>query len=453
MKGLLHQDNVNIVYYPFFQSKKRYLNLRGGSGSSKSWTAGQKILSWCLNPYGHKERILVLRKVGTTLRGSVFAMLLDQIKLYNLDIQPKFSTLSFHAPNGNDIILAGLDDSEKIKSIAGITKIWMEEATEFTEQDFEQLDLRLRGYCDSYFQILLSFNPIHEMHWLRRRFWLSKEEYINVGGKKIYGQFDENVMYNLVTTYKDNKFVDDAYKYKMESIPKNHPNYRIYTLGEWGIEQNDNMWLYSFQFDKHIINKNLFQPIYEVYLSFDFNKDPLTCIAFQMSPNKGDYNSFIYAIREFGGNVSVKDLCFQIKSAFPNSILFVTGDRSGNTEGVVGYNSIHDTAYSLIKTHLGLNENNMHPNTHNLWYENSRMLINTMLELYPNILISQPNCPNLINDCLIATIDERSDKPHTLKKDREVYKMDYFDGFRYFFQRYFQQYADSVYFNLKNVKQ
>ena len=115
MRALLHQDNINEAYYPFFQSTHRYVNLRGGSGSSKSWTVGQKVLFWLLNPYGHKEKILALRKVATTLRNSIFSLLKAQIELYRLDIQFKSTTMSFHAKNGNEIILAGVDDSEKLK--------------------------------------------------------------------------------------------------------------------------------------------------------------------------------------------------------------------------------------------------------------------------------------------------------------------------------------------------
>ena len=122
MRALLHQDNVNEAYYPFFQTKKRYVNLRGGSGSSKSWTVGQKVLSMLLNPDGHREKILAMRKVGTTLRGSIFAMLKTQIKMYALDVHIKESTMSFHAPNGNEIILSGLDDPEKIKSFLELQK-------------------------------------------------------------------------------------------------------------------------------------------------------------------------------------------------------------------------------------------------------------------------------------------------------------------------------------------
>lgn len=436
MKALLHKDNVNVAYYPFFQTTKRYVNLRGGSGSSKSWTAGQKVLSWLLNPYGHKERILVLRKVGATLRGSVFAMLKDQILMYGLDVQFKSSTMSFHAPNGNDIILSGLDDSEKIKSIAGITKIWLEEATEFTEQDFEQLDLRLRGHVDSYYQVILSFNPIHESHWLKKHFWDNP---------------DKNTMFNLITTYKENKFLDEQYKYKLEHLINTNMNlYRIYVKGEWGVEQNDNMWLYAFNNEKHVKPTLPFLPTYEVYLSFDFNKDPLTCIAFQMSPNKGDSHSFINIYKEFGGKKPLRDLCMEIKTTFPNSILYITGDSSGNTKGVVGYESMHDSAYSLIRNYLGISEKQIQPNTSNLHYENSRYLMNQMFSLYPNLNISAEGCPNFINDCVIATVDENSSKPHTLKKDREVYKMDYFDGGRYFFQKYFHEFAKSNYFNTMN---
>ena len=47
-------------------------------------------------------------------------------------------------PNGSEILFAGLDDVEKLKSIYDITGIWIEEASELLEADFNQLDIRLR---------------------------------------------------------------------------------------------------------------------------------------------------------------------------------------------------------------------------------------------------------------------------------------------------------------------
>jgi phage terminase large subunit len=37
-----------------------------------------------------------------------------------------------------------MDDPEKIKSVQGVNRIWIEEATELKKEDFNQLDLRLR---------------------------------------------------------------------------------------------------------------------------------------------------------------------------------------------------------------------------------------------------------------------------------------------------------------------
>jgi phage terminase large subunit len=37
-----------------------------------------------------------------------------------------------------------MDNPEKVKSIRRVSRVWLEEATEFHKRDFEQLDLRLR---------------------------------------------------------------------------------------------------------------------------------------------------------------------------------------------------------------------------------------------------------------------------------------------------------------------
>jgi phage terminase large subunit len=112
-----------------------------------------------------------------------------------------------------------MDDPEKLKSIEGITGIWMEEATEFTQEDFEQLDLRLRGVTKYPKQIVLTLNPISEQHWIKRIF------------------FDEPMkgVFTLKTTYLDNTFIDDDYKMVMENKQKTNPRYyNIYALGNWG---------------------------------------------------------------------------------------------------------------------------------------------------------------------------------------------------------------------------
>ena len=79
---------------------------------------------------------MVIRKVGNSLRDSVFSMfksVLSDWKLYE-ECKIKESLLTIDLPNGTEIIFKGLDDSEKIKSIAGITDIFIEECTEINQQ-------------------------------------------------------------------------------------------------------------------------------------------------------------------------------------------------------------------------------------------------------------------------------------------------------------------------------
>ena len=62
---------VNKVYYPLFLDESRYLVLYGSAGSGKSVFITQKILKRVIEEPGHK--FLVIRKVGKTIRESVFA--------------------------------------------------------------------------------------------------------------------------------------------------------------------------------------------------------------------------------------------------------------------------------------------------------------------------------------------------------------------------------------------
>jgi len=208
-----------IFYKKAFYNKSRFLILYGAAGSGKSYFAAQKILTRILSEVPHN--ILVVRKVAATLRHSVFALFKKLINEESLDSFFKIneSNLEITALNGNKIIFKGLDDPEKIKSITGITSIWVEEATELREEDLEQLNLRLRGETKHYKQIIITFNPVSAHHWLKKRFFDKKKDNV----------------YFLKTIYKDNPFIDEEYKKQLESLAIENPHYyKIYALGEWG---------------------------------------------------------------------------------------------------------------------------------------------------------------------------------------------------------------------------
>jgi len=178
------------------------------------------IVLRCLEDKRHK--ILVVRKVAKTIRFSVFALLtriIDEWGLHQLFTVNK-TEMTITCQNGNQIMFLGLDDVEKLKSIDAITEVWVEEASETTEDDLTQLNLRLRGIGDVAKQIFLTFNPISITHWLKKRFFDKPD------GKAAITH----------TTYKDNRFLDAEYIAELESLKaQNEYYYDVYCLGKWGV--------------------------------------------------------------------------------------------------------------------------------------------------------------------------------------------------------------------------
>lgn len=205
------------AYERAFAFRGNYLVLYGGAGSGKSWMAAQKLVKRCIQTPG--ERFLVARKVARTLRHSCFKLLGDTLRRYELTRLVKVNQTDMHMafPNGSEIIHAGLDDVEKLKSLADPTGIWIEEATEVSEEDFVQLDLRVRGRTPTYKQVMLSFNPISSMHWLKQRF------------------VDDPLPGSLVihTTHRDNPYAGPEYAQKLAGI-RDERLRAVYERGEWG---------------------------------------------------------------------------------------------------------------------------------------------------------------------------------------------------------------------------
>lgn len=217
-----HVKDNSPAFVPAFVDQSRYQVLWGGAGSGKSHIVARKILYRLLKEDHVNHNFLIIRKVDRTIKRSVFKLMRTLISKWKLvdqfDINLTDKTITYK-PNGSQIMFSGLDDVEKLKSIEGVTSIWCEEATELTQEDFEQLDLRLRGEHGCLKQIILTLNPISEQHWI----------------KKIFFDDPMQGVFTLHTTYLDNAFIDAEYKMVMENKKKTNPRYyNIYALGNWG---------------------------------------------------------------------------------------------------------------------------------------------------------------------------------------------------------------------------
>lgn len=222
----LKKSLFNEAYLPHLTDySKRYEVYYGGAGSGKSVFLGQKLL---VKACKSKRKILVIRKFGTTLRDSVFQLIIDLLKKWHLyeHCTINLSTYTIVLPNESVFLFKGLDDSEKIKSITDITDIWVEEASEITDDDYTQLDLRLRALVAD-LQLFVSFNPVSKANWVYKKWFDPKNAVYDVEATMI-----------LRTTYKDNRFLPKEYIKALEEKALSNPvYYKIYALGEFAVAE------------------------------------------------------------------------------------------------------------------------------------------------------------------------------------------------------------------------
>ena len=216
-------------FMKLFKAYQRYLVAHGGGGAGKSIAASQKCIFLAWKYPG--TRIIVIRKWQPQLQVTCFRMLKDIINENHFPAKINNTTMKIQFGNGSEIHCLPIVDTarseaaSRLKSLTDVDYMWLEEPTELSQDEFDMIDLRLRGReleGGRTRQIILTFNPIDRNHWLHDRFFNEDDTPIA----------DENTVVQHYT-YLDNQFVDAAYKRMLESIPDKN-RYNVYTLGLWG---------------------------------------------------------------------------------------------------------------------------------------------------------------------------------------------------------------------------
>lgn len=226
-----YEFKMNAAFTEVDESTLRYIVMKGSAGSGKSVDTAMNYILRLMNDKG--RNLVCIRKADITNRDSTYAELTGAIyRMFGKDAERlwkiKQSPLQLTCANGNQIIFRGVNDEkqrEKLKSITfqkgKLTDVWIEEATEITQADFEIIDDRLRGELPpgQFYQIRMTFNPVSKTHWIKKVF---------------FDIPDPNVLCHH-STFLTNSFIDEAYKRRMERRKIVDPEgYRIYGLGEWG---------------------------------------------------------------------------------------------------------------------------------------------------------------------------------------------------------------------------
>lgn len=307
----------------------RYCILQGGSSSSKSYSLAQIILFQTIIDGANT---LVLRKVGASIRKTIYKDFEENAKKFMVNGKPAFRCITncIKCYNGAVIDFSGLDDDEKIKGISSYKRIFMDELTEYEEKDFRQIRTRMRGIEGQ--QLYGAFNPISESHWIKKKVF-DKEKWHEIPNKvSLFGtdirpeltQVKEVLMNEpktilnprtgevehlpsnflwIKSTYLNNFWVvgspDGTYGYydvqciaNYEADKKNDPDYyRVYALGEWGVIRTGGEALPLFSMKK--VAKKPYNPELPVHVSVDNNVLPyITSTLWQYDIDSKDFYQF-----------------------------------------------------------------------------------------------------------------------------------------------------------------
>lgn len=223
------QQLIGKGYADYWHFKGRYRVCKGSRASKKSKTTAIYYISQLMKY--PQANLLVIRKTYRTLKDSCFAEL--KWAIHRLGVEKEWhikeSPLEItYKPTGQKIYFRGLDDPLKITSITVdkgvLCWLWIEEAYEIlNEDDFNMLDESIRGAAPEglFKQITLTLNPWNERHWIKKRFFDTKN--------------DPDILAKT-TNYLCNEFLDEADKRVFERMKRDNPKrYRVAGLGEWGV--------------------------------------------------------------------------------------------------------------------------------------------------------------------------------------------------------------------------
>jgi hypothetical protein len=228
-------------------------------------------------------------------------------------------------------------------------------------------------------------------------------------GKKDWASFN-------LSTY-SNPHID---RDELESIRStmDELSFRCEILAE-DVDVTNNPFAYAFSESKHV-HPCTYNPSQEIYLSFDFNVDPITCIASQ------DDGMKMNVFKEWAiMNGDIYQLTDQIKATYPSAIFLVTGDATGAARSAVTQGNLN--YYTVVQSRLGLANAQMRQPRINPSIRDSRVLVNSILQNYPvNI---DPSLVNLIRDLKYVQVDDEQ----SIIKDRQddTRKADLLDCLRY----------------------
>lgn len=220
--------------------------LLGSYGSGKSYAIAQKLILKCLS---EKRKVLVARQTYESIRESCFDLfkeILSEADMLEEDrhvdksrtkVIKREAPMRLRFPNGSVIIFKGMDSTEKIKSINGVSIVWIEECSEISVHAYNELVARVR-HPHLPLHFILSCNPVGKENWTYRRFFKrvndDGKEVVVLDDDKLYRHKElvKNNVYYHHSVVTDNPYASLEYIHKLDDMQNYDKD--AYRIGRWG---------------------------------------------------------------------------------------------------------------------------------------------------------------------------------------------------------------------------
>lgn len=187
------------------------------------------------------------------------------------------------------------------------------------------------------------------------------------------------------------------------------------------VTENLDAWAYCYKSEKHL-GKTQLNRKFEVYISFDFNRNPITCFVAQ-------HHAGIRGIEQIKlPNSNIYELCDYIKAKYNGCMFIITGDATGKASSALVQDSIN--YYTVIKSKLSLSAGQMKVHSVNPTVKENRVLVNSILHSQ-DIILDKEACKGLVFDLEHARVLPNGDLEKLDRKD-PAQQLDALDCFRYY---------------------
>lgn len=315
---------LNPIYKDIFTTKKRYIILTGGRGSSKSFSFNTVA---ALMSYEAGHKILHTRVAMSNAEDSIIPEFTEKIDLlgaqadfqvYKTDITNKVSGSKFLF---RGIKTASTDNTAKLKSIPNLTGWFVDEAEELVdEKKFDDIDLSVRG-SGAQNRVVLIMNPTSKEHWVYRRWFENNIRYITIDGFKIPVSDHPDILH-IHTTYLDNPHLPAQFVEQMRKLKFTDPDkYKHVVLGGW-LEKAEG-----------VVFPNWEEGLFNTYLPYchalDFGFSPDPCAMSKVAVDKRE--KIIYAKEKlYEAELGTSEVVKAVKNAIDRPSDLIMCDTSEN---------------------------------------------------------------------------------------------------------------------------